>query len=58
VIEGTRVAPELAANVAAVWTAANVNDDTEDDEANNGSDLDDSKDKLSFTISFDTIRRQ
>jgi hypothetical protein len=57
-IKGARVAPEFAANVAAIWAAADIYDDTQNDEANDGGNLDDGKDKLGLTVSFDTIEDQ
>jgi hypothetical protein len=58
VVEGSRIAPELAANVAAVWATADINDDTQDDEANDCGNLDNGKDEFGFTVSFDAVKRQ
>jgi hypothetical protein len=52
------LAPEFAANVAAFWTASNVDNDAEDDEPNDSSDLDDGEHELSFTVSFDPMKNQ
>jgi hypothetical protein len=55
-VEGTGIAPEFAANVATLWTSSDVDYDSQDDESDNGSDFDNSKDKLGFTVSFDAIK--
>jgi hypothetical protein len=57
-IEGPRVTPELSANVATVWATANVDDDAQNNESNNGSNLDDGEYELCLTVSFDTVKRQ
>lgn len=53
IVEGARVFPILATNVATIWSATNVDDDTEDDEPNDGGNLDDGEYKLCFAIPFD-----
>jgi hypothetical protein len=55
VVEGSRIAPEFTADVAAFRTTANVDYNTQDDETDDGGNLDDGKDKLGFTITFDTM---
>jgi hypothetical protein len=56
VVKGSWIAPELSANVAALGTATDVDDDPQNDEPDNGGNLDNGKDKLGFTISFDATR--
>jgi hypothetical protein len=56
VVKGSWIAPKFSANVAALRTATDVDDNSQDDEPDNGGNLDNSKDKLGFTISFDAIR--
>jgi hypothetical protein len=55
-VEGTGIAPEFATDVATLWTSSDVDYDAQDDESDNGSDFDNSKDKLGFTVSFDAIK--
>jgi hypothetical protein len=55
-VEGTGIAPEFATDVATLWTSSDVDYDSQDDESDNGSDFDNSKDKLGFTVSFDAIK--
>jgi hypothetical protein len=56
VVKGSWIAPELSANVAALGTATDVDDDPQNDEPDNGGNLDNGKDKLGLTISFDATR--
>jgi hypothetical protein len=54
-VEGSRIAPEFTANVATFWTASDIDYNTQDDETDDGGNLDDGKDELGFTITFDTV---
>lgn len=52
--ESTRVVPVLNTDVALVTDTTAVDDNTEDDEANTGADLDDGENKLNLTVTADT----
>jgi hypothetical protein len=52
--ERTRVVPVLNADVALVTDTTAVDDNTKDDEANTGADLDDGENKLNLAVTADT----
>lgn len=53
VVESTGVGPVLGANVALVADTTAVDDDSKNDEANAGADLDHGEDELDFTVTLD-----
>lgn len=54
VVERSGIPPVLVANVAALGTTTDVQDDTEDDETDDGDDLDDGEDEFGLTITLHT----
>lgn len=54
VVEGTGVVPVLGTNVATLRATTTDQDDTQDDETDNGSDLDDGENELGLTVTLDT----